>query len=322
MNLKPEYGLIQKILNTYRSLFGDLDLNRFIVSEDLPTECEPDFCWRINSFDEIEPFWKVIQIDDNHPLHSEFKIEKYPLVYQLEFTSNPDLLVDENLSAFIGFDNFEKELITSVILTGTTAFVRNTALKIEENGLSFPTKNLSEILSNADITHISNEVPFYTKCPPAIPLRKEMRFCSDPKYIQILKDIGVDIVELTGNHLLDWGPDAMNETLKIYRSNNISYYGGGVDFNDATKPFTKNINGNNLIFLGCNLAGPDNNWATESRPGSLKCDLDTLKKEIQQYRDDGFLPIVTVQHFEIEDFTPLNKCGLIFIHLRMLVQLS
>ncbi len=293
--------------NYIQVLYIDLDLNRFIVSKDLPTDCEPDFCWRINSFDDIEPFWKVIQIDDNYPLHTDFEIEKYPLVYHLEVTSNPDLLVDKNPNTFIGIDNFEKELITSVILTGTSAFVRNIALKIEENGLSFPIINLSEILSSADVTHISNEVPFYTKCPPAIPLRKEMRFCSDPKYIQILKDIGVDIVELTGNHLLDWGPDAMNETLKIYRSNDVSYYGGGMDFNEASKPFTKSINGNNLVFLGCNMAGPDNNWATESRPGSLKCDMDTLKKEIQQYKDNGFLPIVTVQHFEIEDFTPLKQ---------------
>jgi poly-gamma-glutamate synthesis protein (capsule biosynthesis protein) len=298
-----------------RVLFVDLDLDRFIVSEDLPIECGLDSCWRINSFDEIEPFWKVIQIDENHPLHTEFILEQYPLVYQLMVTTNPDLMVEENLSAIVGFDNFEKELITSVILTGTTAFVRNTALKIEENGLSFPTKNLSKILSNADITHISNEVPYYTNCPPAIPLRKEMRFCSDPKYIQILKDVGVDIVELTGNHLLDWGPAAMYETLALYKANNISYYGGGLDFVEATIPFIKNINGNNFVFLGCNLAGPDNNWATETRPGSLKCDFDSLKNEIQKFRNEGFLPIVTIQHYEIEDFTPLKQVRIDFYSL-------
>lgn len=294
-------------LKYIQELFVELDLNRFIVSEDFPTECGLDSCWRINSFDEIEPFWKVIQIDENHPLHTEFKLDQFPLVYQLKVTSNPELMVVENQSALNAFDNFEKELITSVILTGTTAFVRNTALKIEENGLSFPIKNLSEILSKADITHISNEVPFYTKCPSAIPLRKEMRFCSDPNYIQILKDVGVDIVELTGNHLLDWGPGAMNETLALYKANNISYYGGGVDLDDASKPLIKNINGNNLVFLGCNMAGPDNNWATVDRPGSLKCDLTSLKNQIQEFRSDGYLPIVTIQHFEIEDFTPLKQ---------------
>ncbi|NTW43249.1 MAG: CapA family protein [Anaerolineaceae bacterium] len=290
-----------------QALFVDIDLNRFIVKEDFPSECGLDLCWRINSFDEIEPFWKVIQIDNNHPLHTEFKLDQYPLVYQLEVKSNPDLVLDKNVSALIEYNNYEKELITSVILTGTTAFVRNTALKIEENGLRFPTINLSEILSKADITHISNEVPFYTKCPSAIPLRKEMRFCSDPEYIQILKDVGVDIIELTGNHLLDWGPEAMYETLVIYKENNISYYGGGVDLDDAEKPLIKNINGNNLVFLGCNIAGPDNNWVTEARPGSLKCDLTLLKNQIQEFRSDGYLPIVTIQHYEIEDFTPLKQ---------------
>jgi len=299
--IKPEDYLL------FHTLFIDFDLSRFIVSESIPENCIIGYCFRICSLEDIEPFWKVVDIDKNHPLHKDFQIDQYPLVYRLKITPNSDEKTGENPITLKVNDDFDRDLITTVILTGTTAFVRNTALKIEENGLGFPTQNLLAFLSSADVTHISYEVPFYSKCPPAIPLRKEMRFCSDPAYIQILNNLGVDIVELTGNHLLDWGPDAFFETLELYKRNKIPYYGGGIDQKEAAEPFIKIINGNKFVFLGCNLPGPDNNWATDTRPGASKCDFNSLKNEIKDYRNKGYLPIVTIQHFEIEDFVPLKQ---------------
>ena len=38
-------------------------------------------------------------------------------------------------------------------------------------------------------------------CPA--PRETFQRFCSDPAYLQLLQHAGVDVVELTGNHLVD-----------------------------------------------------------------------------------------------------------------------
>jgi len=290
-----------------KQLYENLALDRFIFSEKMPRECYQKLCWRINLFEESEPYWNILSIDGNDPLHDDFDVNSYPLVYQLSATVNPNISFSEIAHPIIHFQNFQKERVTSVILTGTTALVRTTALRIEEYGLDFPSKNLRNFLSSADITHISNEVPFYQNCPSAVPLRREMRFCSDPKYIDILKDVGADIIELTGNHLLDWGPEAFQETLEIYKTNNLKVYGGGKDLEEASKPLLISIHDNNFVFIGCNVAGPDNNWATNSRPGTKKCDLEKLKEELIRYKSKGFLPIVTLQHFEVEDFKPIKQ---------------
>ena len=44
--------------------------------------------------------------------------------------------------------NFSPEKLTSVLMTGTTAMVRNFALNIENEGVNYPGKNISKILAD------------------------------------------------------------------------------------------------------------------------------------------------------------------------------
>jgi poly-gamma-glutamate synthesis protein (capsule biosynthesis protein) len=41
-----------------------------------------------------------------------------------------------------------------------------------------------------------------------------MSFCASPKYIASLEAIGVDIIELTGNHNNDYGADENTSTIE------------------------------------------------------------------------------------------------------------
>ncbi|MGV2435986.1 MAG UNVERIFIED_CONTAM: CapA family protein [Anaerolineae bacterium] len=52
-------------------------------------------------------------------------------------------------------------------------------------------------------------------------------FCSKPEYFDILKRIGTDIIELSGNHNADYGYQAYVQSLRLYRANGISIVGGG-----------------------------------------------------------------------------------------------
>lgn len=291
-----------------RKLFPAINLDAIIISEDLPKQCDSIVCYRISAFEETTPDWRILAIDGNHPLRKHFDIDHYPLVYRLGISGNPDRTTASYLTEPLKqVSNFSPDQVTSLLLSGTTALVRNTALQMEENGINFPAKNLANLLRSADITHISNEVPFYNNCPPAKPLRKEMRFCSDPSYIGLFNFIGTDVVELTGNHLLDWGPQAFYETLDLYDANQLLYYGGGRNIEEASQPLLLTSKGNRFAFLGCNVAGPDNNWASVDRPGALRCNTEQFMKEIGKLKLQGYIPIVTIQHYEVEDFKPLTQ---------------
>jgi hypothetical protein len=263
--------------------------------------------WAIVPFDELEPRWKVLHLDGIDLLDKKTDPAAYPLVVDFD-------LVGENaaLQAVIssGVDlqslaprtNRDVDKMTVLVMTGTTALARTTAFTMEEKGILYPARDIGDWLRNADLTHISNEVSFDQACPPAVPLRKEMRFCSDPSYLDLLKEIHANVIELTGNHLLDWGVDPFRFTLDLYKQNNLAFYGGGANLDAASQPLFIEDHGNRIAFLGCNSTGPVDDLATPDQPGANPCNMDALEVQIKDLYGQGFLPVVTFQHFEYGTF--------------------
>ena len=146
--------------------------------------------------------------------------------------------------------------------------VRGTAMKMEEKGITYPAEAIVDWLRTADITHISNEVSFREGCPPPT-IYDGTVMCSNPKYIELLKYVGTDVIELTGNHLWDYGVRYLSDTIKTYKDLGWGYFGGGLDLQDSIRPYTVTVNGNRIAFIGCNWFGAD--WASDQYAGSAPC---------------------------------------------------
>ncbi|OGN73005.1 MAG: hypothetical protein A2X25_10665 [Chloroflexi bacterium GWB2_49_20] len=256
--------------------------------------------WGIVPFDELKPRWKVLNLDGQSPISKDFDPDIYPLKVTFGFQEEglpPNFTLPES--------NRDPGKLTTLIMTGVTAMVRATAAKMERNGILYPGKDIRAWLLSADLTHISNEIPFSENCPFPDPNQATLVFCSDPKYITLLEDVGTDIVELTGNHFQDWGSDATLLTLEMYDQRGWIYFGGGVNLADARSAKTIIHNGNKLAFIGCNPAGPQFAWATDYQPGAAPCDFGWMESEINRLRSEGYLPIVTFQYAESYSIHPL-----------------
>lgn len=242
-------------------------------------------------FENIQPEMKVLEVDGQSPLRKSFELATYPL--KVGFAAQGS-----------GFDlpatNRDPAKLTTVIMTGVTALVRATAYKMELIDVTYPGIDLRDWLVEADITHISNEVPFAQGCPFPNPSQKRLIFCSDPKYIELLEFVGTDVVELTGNHFQDWGREATLYTLEMYRERGWPYYGGGADLADARRPALLEANGMKFAFIGCNPVGPEFAWAREDGwPGAAPCgDLQWMLDEISRLKGEGYVVVATFQHFE------------------------
>ena len=245
--------------------------------------------WAILPFEALEPRWKVLSVDGQSPVHNDFDPGAYPL--KINFSLQPEVFQ-------LPPTNRDPKKLTVLVMTGVTALVRATADRMEHHGLLYPGEEIRSVLRLADITHVSNEVSFDANCPTPEPWTESMLFCSNPRYIALLEDVGVDIIELTGNHLLDYGPTNMLTTLDMYNQRGWKYFGGGRDLQDSLQPLLVEHNGNKLAFVGCNLNGPAYDWATDTRPGSAPCDLDNMAAEISQLSSQGYLPIMTFQYSE------------------------
>ena len=184
--------------------------------------------WAIIPFESIEPKWKILTVDGQSPIRKEFDASKYPLV--VDFTLQSSIDIDPSSLAL---SNYDASKLTTIIMTGVTALVRATAVTMELKGSLYPGEKMRDIFREADIMHVSNEIPFFTGCPYPKPQAGALVFCSYPKYMDLLTDIGTDVIELTGNHFADYGPYAMYETLDMYNADHIPYFGGGHDLQDS-----------------------------------------------------------------------------------------
>jgi len=287
------------------SLLGEPGENLQIIESDqlLETAWTNQNTWAIIPFEEIQPRWKVILIDGQSPLHKDFDKDQYALNATISITSEAEAQLPESLEN-LHFSNLDSSKITTVMLTGVTALVRGTAVGMEQRGILTPAEYLAPIMQEADILHISNEVPFAEECPPHWN-GDYLYFCSDKSYMELLTYIGTDVVELTGDHFQDYGEEAMLYTLDLYEQNNIPYYGGGKDIFDARKPVKLEVNGNKFAFIGCNAKDPSFAHASENSTGAFHCDMDYMAQTTRELVSEGYLVIATFQHEEVYTWAPV-----------------
>jgi len=271
-------------------------------------------------FEDLTKNWKVIRVDQQAPIDIDFNPQNYPLKAAIWIETQletHDIQMPES--------NYNPDNRTVLIMTGVTALTRATAYRMEIEGNQYPGRDIREWLTSADLTHISNEVPFAANCPPPDPVQENLIFCSSPERIELLEYVGADIIELTGNHLLDYGLTAINLTLDMYDQREWLTYAGGRDQVDARSPALITHNGNKLAFIGCNTVGPPNAWAAETKPGAAACDnFQWMVNEIERLKDNGYLPIVTFQYAEdytaypstqmVSDFQMMADAGAVIVN--------
>lgn len=291
----------------------------------------PDGSWMIVPFDELQPAFKVISIDELSPLDDDFDPSDYALSLPIGVRiGTTDREIDpDQLVSLLPESNYKPDQLTSLIMTGVTAMARDTAFVMSTEGALYPGTNIRSIMRASDLTHISNEVSFFENCPFPDPDYEGFIFCSDPEYMDLLVDLGTDIVELTGNHNNDvraiYKVDSVPYSLDLYRKNDMQWYAGGTNLTNAKAPLKIEHNGNKLAFVGCNSYGPYMAWATDDSSGSAPCeDWEWIKQSIAELKQEGYLPIVTLQFQEeylytatsmaIRDFRPLAEAGAVIVN--------
>jgi len=189
-----------------------------------------------------------------------------------------------------------KESTLKINQTGVTALTRVMMKKLNTVGdpLYFSEK-IGDFLADADITHVSNEVSFKEGCGFSNTL-----FCSDPRFIETLKDSGVDLVEITGNHNNDVGSQFNTDTINQYRNLGWSVFGGGLNSEDARKFFVANQKESKVAILGYNYPDSPNGGAIarESSAGANSFDFEKIKVDIESAKQQASFVIVDIQYWE------------------------
>ncbi|MCA9888178.1 MAG: CapA family protein [Anaerolineae bacterium] len=210
--------------------------------------------------------------------------------------------------------NFNPAALYRLTLSGVTALTRQTTTALDDNGIEWAASGIQDYVQRSDTFHTSNEVSIYPTCPQTSEptLGGPTSFCSKPEHFGLLPLLDVDLVELSGNHNNDYGYDAYIDTYDFYQENDIATVGGGLTLDEARQPW---ISADGVVgVLTCNMPGPYYALVNEDasllggvRPGAAPCDWDWLSQSVPQLSQQVGTVVVTIQHFEIEDYLPSNE---------------
>lgn len=310
---------IYKVLEKIMGQCGNEKI-KIVSGEELAGSIEDNSSFSIIPFDSIEKKYKVLNVDNASVFDRNLDTGNYPLGIGISVESdNPEIagIINGCLEG-IYITNRDIEKMTSVIMTGVTALARGKTIgrKMDELGVLYPAEKIADVLMDADITHISNEICFVEGCS------SENRFpylCSSPEYIELLRYVGTDVIELTGNHMNDYGPEWMLKTLEMYDEEGWLYFGGGRNLEESYRPALFEVNGNKIAFMGVNAYGLANinEWAREDSPGAARLNVwDEAEKEkdfkkvegiIRELKSQGYTVIFTFQYQESERYSPTEN---------------
>lgn len=195
----------------------------------------------------------------------------------------------------------EKDSVLTLAQTGVTALSRGMNAKLYQVGdATYFAEGIADYLSSFDLTHTSNESSFSDWAGAR-------NICSDKRFIDTLMAIGLDIVELTGNHNQDCGDTSALETIDTYIEKGIKMVGGGKTADEAAVPLEIEEKNNNITMLAYNLSTGGATY--DNTPGANQYYEEVAAKQISEAKTRGDLVIVDIQYYECNayDYTYENQ---------------
>ena len=160
-------------------------------------------------------------------------------------------------------------------------------------------EELLAFLRDGDLFILNQEFPFGTTGEAMED--KEYTFRVSPDLVSVPVELGVDLVTLANNHMLDFGRSPLTETLETLDAAGIAHVGAGEDLEEAKALKTFEIQGKTLGFLGASRVIPEASW-NASKYGSgvfTTYDATQLVEEIGKAKESCDFVAVLV-HWGIE----------------------
>lgn len=151
---------------------------------------------------------------------------------------------------------------------GDVLFASTVETTLKQQGYDYPYRELKNELQQPDWTIANLETPITTRGEEQ---KKEYTYRSRPEALKPFKEAGFDLVNLANNHIMDYGPDGLMDTLTYLDREGIRRAGAGANAEEAYKAVILEKNGIKTAFLGLSHKVPDNSWkATASKPGTTQ----------------------------------------------------
>lgn len=228
------------------------------------------FVYRTNLQIKRKPNIKIVDITNISPTPTLTKPTFIPITLDSIFTEPTNI------------SHFDKNNLVTIAVTGDFIPARSVNYQTTKYGnFVWTVEGITNYFTKADIVFVNLETPLFTNCPIT---NEGFVFCGDVKHTKALKAINTTIVNLSNNHLSNYGEQGYTKTKEILQNNNIQTTGDRLTIIEKK--------GVKFAFLGYNDIGYTPNYLS-------KADLDKIKQDILQAKSSADVIIVQF-HFGTE----------------------
>jgi poly-gamma-glutamate synthesis protein (capsule biosynthesis protein) len=162
---------------------------------------------------------------------------------------------------------------------GDITFGEQVGPAIEEHGGAYPWTFVAQSLRRADVTVGNLETSVSER---GVAAAKEFTFRGPPSALLPVRRLaGFDVLTLANNHSVDYGRDALLDTVRAVRAAGIRTIGAGADEARARRPAIVVRGGLRIALLGYSDVNPLGFNATASAPGTAKADVAAITADVR-----------------------------------------
>ncbi len=124
-------------------------------------------------------------------------------------------------------------------------------------------------------------------------VEKPFNFRASPAFVRGLTSSGVTVVNLANNHIFDYGPQGLFDTISYLDSAGVLHVGAGRNYTAAHRPVIIEVRGIRIGFLGY-YGGGEAPAAGDTSPGVARRSIRGLSRDIGQLRERDTVDYVVV----------------------------
>ena len=178
----------------------------------------------------------------------------------------------------------------TIAAVGDVMLDRDIEVLMGEHGAIYPFERVLDLLQDADITIANLEIALTERGEP---VEKLFNFRTPPRFASGLPEAGIDVLALGNNHVADYGPLGVEDTLAALDDVGLLYSGAGMDEAAARAPAIVEAQGLRIAFLSYTDQFI-NTFAAPGQPGVAFAEAASIAEDVAAARAVADVVIVSL----------------------------
>ena len=186
-----------------------------------------------------------------------------------------------------------RQRFVRVTFLGDTLVGGEAQTTLDEHGPGYAFDGISHLFARSDFVVANHEGPITCRdqLDPKLDIgRKRYWYRAEPDSAAALRDVGVRVVSLANNHVMDHGPHGLEDTTRTLDRAGIQWCGAGPTRRVARRPAVVDCQGMRFGFLSFmqryDLYVAERLYATKSKPGPLRLSLARARADFAKLRPE------------------------------------